>query len=502
MASKVGIPRGTRDFDSVQLAKRDYIFGIIKKHFKLYGYGPIETPSFENTETLMGKYGEEGDRLIFKILNSGDFLSETGQKEATEEYKNIKKLTNDLKDFYNKNDKSEFDHLLSQYNNSVLNEKLNNFFNLLEKPNLLSTKISEKALRYDLTVPFARYVVQHRNEIVLPFKRYQIQPVWRADKPQRGRYREFFQCDADVIGSDSLNNEVELVQLMDAVFAELNVPVIIKLNNRKILSGIAEVSGMPEKITDITVAIDKLDKIGKDKVKEELLANGLSADAVAKIEPLFGFAGTNNQKLDLLRNYLSTSEIGMKGIEELVFVLETSSSFLNHASLELDVTLARGLNYYTGAIFEVKSAAGDLKVSICGGGRYDNLTGIFGWEGISGVGISFGADRIYDVMEELKLFPQTDLSVTKVLIVNFGGEEEKFGRQLCFDLRKQNIAAEFYPEKTKQLGKQFKYADDKKIPFVIVAGSNEIKEGKVMLKNMKEGTQELISINEIRKIIS
>lgn len=455
MASKVGIPRGTRDFDSVQLAKRDYIFGIIKKYFKLYGYGPIETPSFENTETLMGKYGEEGDRLIFKILNSGDFLAGINEEEySTKQLYKIQK------------------------------------------------HISEKALRYDLTVPFARYVVQHRNEIVLPFKRYQIQPVWRADKPQRGRYREFFQCDADVIGSDSLNNEVELVQLMDAVFSELKVPVIIKINNRKILSGIAEVSGMPEKITDITVAIDKLDKIGKEKVKEELLANGLSIDAVTKIEPLFDFAGTNDQKLELLRNYLSTSEIGMKGIEEIVFVLETSASFLSHATLELDVTLARGLNYYTGAIFEVKSAAGDLKVSICGGGRYDNLTGIFGWEGISGVGISFGADRIYDVMEELNLFPQTDLSVTKVLIVNFGGEEEKFGRQLCFDLRKQNIAAEFYPEKTKQLGKQFKYADDKNIPYVIVAGSNEVSEGKVMLKNMKEGTQESINVSMISEKLS
>ncbi|HLP10388.1 MAG TPA: histidine--tRNA ligase [Flavobacteriales bacterium] len=448
MASKVGIPRGTRDFDSATLAKRDYIFNTIKGHFKLYGYTPIETPSFENTETLMGKYGDEGDKLIYKIINSGDFLAGIDE--------------------------------------NALNEKNNH---------KILKHISEKALRYDLTVPFARYVVQHRNEISLPFKRYQIQPVWRADKPQRGRYREFYQCDADVIGSNSLNNEVELVQLMDGVFSDLKIPVIIKLNNRKILSGIAEVCGAPEKITDITVAIDKLDKIGKGKVKEELGANGLSADAIAKIEPLFGFTGNNQNKLDLLRNYLATSEIGKQGIEEIVFVLDNSAG-IKHATLELDVTLARGLNYYTGAIFEVKSAAGELKVSICGGGRYDNLTGIFGWEGVSGVGISFGADRIYDVLEELNLFPADSVARTKVMIVNFGGNEEKFARQLAIDLRAQKISCELYPDKAK-MDKQMKYANNRQVEFVIIAGSNEIADGKVTLKNMNTGEQQLISTDEI-----
>jgi histidyl-tRNA synthetase len=448
MASKVGIPRGTRDFDSATLAKRDYIFNTIKGHFKLYGYTPIETPSFENTETLMGKYGEEGDKLIYKIINSGDFLAGIDE--------------------------------------SALAEKSNH---------RILKHISEKALRYDLTVPFARYVVQHRNEISLPFKRYQIQPVWRADKPQRGRYREFYQCDADVIGSNSLNNEVELVQLIDGVFSDLKIPVIIKINNRKILSGIAEVCSAPEKITDITVAIDKLDKIGKDKVKEELAANGLSADAIAKIEPLFGFTGSNQNKLDLLRNYLATSEIGKQGIEEIVFVLENSAG-IKHATLEVDVTLARGLNYYTGAIFEVKSAAGELKVSICGGGRYDNLTGIFGWEGVSGVGISFGADRIYDVLEELNLFPADSIARTKILIINFGGDEEKFARQLAIDLRAQKISCELYPDKAK-MDKQMKYANNKQVEFVLIAGSNEIADGKVTLKNMGTGEQKMVSKNEI-----
>lgn len=449
MASKVGIPRGTRDFDSSQLSKREYIFECIKKHFRLFGYNPIETPAFENTETLMGKYGEEGDRLIFKIINSGDFLEGINEEDFSD-----KKLPKILK------------------------------------------HISEKALRYDLTVPFARYVVQHRNEIILPFKRYQIQNVWRADKPQRGRYREFFQCDADVIGSNSLNNEIELVQLMDGVFQDLNIPVVIKINNRKILSGIAEISGMPEKITEITVAIDKLDKIGKEKVVEELKLNGLSEDALQKIDPLFGFSGTNEEKISLLKSFLKSSEIGLKGVDELITVLENAGALINHATLELDVTLARGLNYYTGAIFEVKSAAGNLKVSICGGGRYDNLTGIFGWEGLSGVGISFGADRIYDVMEELQLFPENTSVSTQVLLVNFGQEEEKFARLLLKDLRKNGISAELYPDNTK-LGKQFKYADDKKIPFVLIAGNSEIAEGKVKIKNMLTGTEESVATKEV-----
>lgn len=447
MAAKVGIPKGTRDFDHVQLAKREYIFSTIKKHFKLFGYLPIETPSFENMETLMGKYGDEGDRLIFKIINSGDFLEEIDEQAYAD--KNLNKI---LK------------------------------------------HICEKALRYDLTVPFARYVVQHRNEIALPFKRYQIQPVWRADKPQRGRYREFYQCDADVIGSDSLNNELDLINLMDGVFAELKIPVVIKINNRKILSGIAEVSGMPEKITEITVAIDKLDKIGKEKVIAELLANGLTEDAIKKIEPLFDFSGSNENKINLLKNYLSSSEIGKKGIEEILFVLDNSVAGKN-TQLELDVTLARGLNYYTGAIFEVKSAAGNLKVSICGGGRYDNLTGIFGWEGISGVGISFGADRIYDVMEELGLFPDSNTASTKVLIINFGNDEEKFARQLTQTLRSNAISCEMYPDATK-MAKQMKYANDKNVSYVIIAGSNEIADGKVTLKNMVTGEQLLLSTNE------
>ena len=449
MATKVGIPRGTRDFDASHLAKRDYIFSIIKKNFQLFGYAPIETPSFENTETLMGKYGDEGDKLIYKIINSGDFLDGINEQDYLDKNRN----------------------------------KLLKF-------------ISEKALRYDLTVPFARYVVQHRNEITLPFKRYQIQPVWRADKPQRGRYREFFQCDADVIGSNSLNNELDLVQLMNTVFAELKIPVLIKVNNRKILSGIAEVCGMPDKIVEITVAIDKLEKIGKEKVVEELKANGLSDEAIKKIEPLFGFSGTNENKLELLKKYLASSEIGMSGVSEISFVLESGAKEIKHATLELDVTLARGLNYYTGAIFEVKCLAGELKVSICGGGRYDNLAGVFGWEGISGVGISFGADRIFDVMEDLKLFPAGNLSSTKVMIVNFGGDEEIFARKLALDLRGNRISCELYPDKAK-MDKQMKYANSKQIEFVIIAGGNEIKEGKVTLKNMVSGEQKLVLREEI-----
>ena len=448
MASKASTPKGTRDFNHVQLTRRDYIFSIIKKKFRLYGYLPIETPSFENTETLLGKYGEEGDRLIFRILNSGDFLRGIDENEYTA--KNLPKILN---------------------------------------------HVSEKALRYDLTVPFARYVVQHRNELALPFKRYQIQPVWRADKPQLGRYREFFQCDADVIGSDSLNNETDLVSLMSDVFCDLKIPVTIKINNRKILSGIAEVCGMPEKITAITVAIDKLDKIGTDKVKEELLTNGLSANAISKIEPLFEFNGNNNEKISLLKNYLKNSEIGKKGIEEVEFLLINSTHNKQKVKLELDVTLARGLNYYTGAIFEVKTAAGNLKVSICGGGRYDNLTGIFGWEGISGVGISFGADRIYDVMEELNLFPNNDESFTKMLLVNFGGKEENYARQLLNKLRSNNISSELYPDAIK-MAKQMKYANDKNIQYVLIAGSNEISEGKITVKNMITGEQKLLSENE------
>ena len=451
MAQKPGIPKGTRDFSPIEVAKRQYIISIIKKHFERSGFQPIETPSFENSETLMGKYGEEGDRLIFKILNSGDFLA-----KATE-------------DFLQNRDSLK-----------------------------LTSQISEKALRYDLTVPFARYVVQHQNALEFPFKRYQIQPVWRADRPQKGRFREFYQCDADVVGSTSLWQEVELVQLYDAVFSDLNIEgVTIKINNRKILSGIAEVIGASDKLIDFTVALDKLDKIGEDGVKTEMMEKGISAEAISKVQPLFNFQGTLADKLQQLKDLLSTSTEGTKGVEELTFICETVEEMgLKSAKLNLDVTLARGLNYYTGAIFEVTAPETVKLGSIGGGGRYDDLTGIFGLKNMSGVGISFGLDRIYLVIEELNLFPTTVSNVTDVLFLNFGDLEAKYCMKAIQILRNSGVKAEFYPDKAK-MAKQFQYAEKKGIQYAAIAGETEINEGVFALKNLETGTQEKLSIDEL-----
>lgn len=449
MAKKPSVPKGTRDFSPQEVAKRNYIMETIKKSFKLYGFQPIETPSFENSETLLGKYGEEGDRLIFKILNSGDFLSKV--------------------------------------DDSALSEK---------NSNQVVSQISEKALRYDLTVPFARYVVQHQNEITFPFKRYQMQAVWRADRPQKGRFREFWQCDADVVGSGSLWQEIELVQLYDTVFADLGLTgITIKINNRKILSGIAEVIGAEDKLIDFTVALDKLDKIGEEGVKKEMLEKGISQDAIQKLQPLFSFNGSNEEKLKSLSSLLQTSETGKKGIEEVQFVIETIQNLgLKVAQLELDVTLARGLDYYTGAIFEVGAPKGVQMGSIGGGGRYDDLTGIFGLKGVSGVGISFGLDRIYLVLEELSLFPKTVEENTKVLFINFGEAEALYAMQAISKLRRNGIAAELYPD-TAKMGKQMTYADKREIPFVVLAGGNEIKAHTYTLKNMKSGEQETVDLD-------
>ncbi|MFN3967856.1 histidine--tRNA ligase [Flavobacterium sp.] len=439
MAQKPSIPKGTRDFSPAEVSKRNYIISLMRSHFEKFGYQPIETPSFENSETLMGKYGEEGDRLIFKILNSGDYLD----KVSSEELQNInyKKLTG---------------------------------------------KISEKALRYDLTVPFARYVVQHQSEIEFPFKRYQIQPVWRADRPQKGRFREFYQCDADVVGSTSLWQEVELVQLYDSVLAELGLNgVTIKINNRKILSGIAEVIGASDKLIDFTVALDKLDKIGEEGVKKEMIEKGISESALVKVQPLFSFTGTISEKLEKLSGLLSTSEEGKKGIEELRFICDNVTKLgLQKANLDLDVTLARGLNYYTGAIFEVSAPEGVSMGSIGGGGRYDDLTGIFGLKNMSGVGISFGLDRIYLVLEELNLFPQTVTTSTQVMFLNFGESQAFEAMKAITILRSKNIKAEFYPDAAK-IDKQFKHAERRNIPFVV----KEIKGDSFIFKNLKSGEQ-------------
>jgi histidyl-tRNA synthetase len=447
MAQKPSIPKGTRDFSPQEMVRRNYIFDTIKKVFQRYGYLPIETPAMENLSTLMGKYGEEGDKLIFKILNSGDF------KEGVDVSLDAKQLVN---------------------------------------------KISEKALKYDLTVPFARYVVQHQHEITFPFKRYQIQPVWRADRPQKGRYREFYQCDADVIGSNSLVNEVELTQMIDDVFTTLKVPVLIKINNRKILSGIAEVIGEKEKIVTITVAIDKLDKIGADAVNKELTENGVSEKAIEKLQPLIEFKGTTLEKTNFLKTLLATSKIGMKGIEEVEYIFKTVDMLqLNSATTELDITLARGLNYYTGAIFEVKANVGTLTSSICGGGRYDDLTGIFGLPNMSGVGISFGADRIYDVLNELNLYPESVSSSTQLLFVTFGEKEHEFCLPILARARKAGINSEVYPDASAKMKKQMSYADDKKIPFVVIIGGDEMQSGQLTLKNMESGEQEKLSIENI-----
>lgn len=441
---KPSIPKGTRDFSPAEMVRRNYIFDTVKEVFKKYGYLPLETPAMEYLETLLGKYGEEGDKLLFKILNSGDFMQGV------------------------------------QPNGNV---------------NALSLKICEKGLRYDLTVPFARYVVQHQHEIVFPFKRYQIQPVWRADRPQKGRYREFYQCDADVIGSPSLLNETELIQIMDEVFCKLAIRVTIKINNRKILSGISEYIGETEKITDITVAIDKLEKIGEEKVFAELLEKGLSREAVRKIQPLLKIAGSGREKLDVLAPILSHTASGSKGIEELQAIFDSLDGIPASNLIEFDIALARGLNYYTGAIFEVKATDAEIG-SICGGGRYDDLTGIFGLPGISGVGISFGADRIYDVMNQLCLFPLETEATTEVLIANFGGKEAGYCLSLCRKLREAGIRTEMYPDAVK-LGKQIGYASSRNIPFVALAGENEIREGKITLKRLSDGEQQALSPEDL-----
>lgn len=444
--AKPSIPKGTRDFSPEEMAKRNYIFNTIKEVFHLFGFQQIETPAMENLSTLMGKYGEEGDKLLFKVLNSGDFLSGISDEE-------------------------------------LLNRNTNK----------LTPKLCEKGLRYDLTVPFARFVVMHRSEISFPFKRYQIQPVWRADRPQKGRYREFYQCDADVVGSDSLLNEVELIQMIDEVYHRLNIRVAVKLNNRKILSGIAEIIGEPDKIVDITVAIDKLDKIGLDKVNEELLSKGISEEAIARLQPIILLGGTNGEKLAVLRDVLAASETGIRGVEELEYILRRSVGL--RSALDIDLTLARGLNYYTGAILEVKAL--DVQIgSITGGGRYDNLTGVFGMPGVSGVGISFGADRIFDVLNQLELYPADSLLTTQVMFVNFGEAEEDYCLAQLSGLRKKGIRAEIYPEAAK-MKKQMGYADAKKIRYVALAGENEIAENKINLKDMDSGEQLLVSPDEM-----
>lgn len=448
MAQKPSIPKGTRDFSPIEMAKRNYIFNTIKEVFLLYGFQQIETPAMENLSTLMGKYGEEGDKLLFKMLNSGDYLK-NAPAEMLEQH--------------------DYIHLIP--------------------------KISEKGLRYDLTVPFARYVVMHRNDIQFPFKRYQIQPVWRADRPQKGRYREFYQCDADVVGSDSLMNEIELVGMIDEVFKRFGINVIIKINNRKVLSGIAEVIGAPDKIVDITVAIDKIDKIGLENVNAELLEKGLSQDAVDALQPLLTLSGSNEEKLATLSTLLASSEVGMKGVEELRYVLTNSEAQQPMGVVELDVSLARGLNYYTGTIIEVK--AKDVAIgSITGGGRYDNLTGVFGMPGTSGVGISFGADRIYDVLNTLELYPKDTLASTKVLFVNFGEKEGAQSLQYVMKLRANGIPAEIYPDSTK-MKKQMSYANDKNVAYVAMVGETEMANGTIALKCMETGEQENLTIDEV-----
>ena len=448
MAQKPSIPKGTRDFSPIEMAKRNYIFNTIKEVFLLYGFQQIETPAMENLSTLMGKYGEEGDKLLFKMLNSGDYLK-NAPAEMLEQH--------------------DYIHLIP--------------------------KISEKGLRYDLTVPFARYVVMHRNDIQFPFKRYQIQPVWRADRPQKGRYREFYQCDADVVGSDSLMNEIELVGMIDEVFKRFGINVIIKINNRKVLSGIAEVIGAPDKIVDITVAIDKIDKIGLENVNAELLEKGLSQDAVDALQPLLTLSGSNEEKLATLSTLLASSEVGMNGVEELRYVLTNSEAQQPKGVVELDVSLARGLNYYTGTIIEVK--AKDVVIgSITGGGRYDNLTGVFGMPGTSGVGISFGADRIYDVLNTLELYPKDTLASTKVLFVNFGEKEGAQSLQYVMKLRANGIPAEIYPDSTK-MKKQMSYANDKNVAYVAMVGETEMANGSIALKCMETGEQENLTIDEV-----
>lgn len=453
MAAKPGIPKGTRDFSPAEMAKRNYIFDTIRNVYHLYGFQQIETPAMENLSTLMGKYGDEGDKLLFKIQNSGDYFS---------------KLTDE--------------ELLSR------------------DAAKLASKFCEKGLRYDLTVPFARYVVMHRNEITFPFKRYQIQPVWRADRPQKGRYREFYQCDADVVGSDSLLNEIELMEIVDTVFTKFDIRVCIKINNRKILSGIAEVIGESDKIVDITVAIDKLDKVGLDNVNKELSEKGISDEAIAKLQPIINLSGTNAEKLTVLKDVLASSEIGLKGVEESQFILEALSTLDLKNKIELDLTLARGLNYYTGAIFEVKAL--DVEIgSITGGGRYDNLTGVFGLKDVSGVGISFGADRIYDVLNQLELYPKDALFGSQLLFINFGEKEAAYCLKVLTKVRKAGIRAEIYPDFGAKMKKQMTYANNNQVAFVAMVGENEMAEGKISLKNMETGEQKAVTIEELVNII-
>ena len=451
MAQKPSIPKGTRDFGPQEMSRRNYIFNTIREVYSLYGFEQIETPAMENLSTLMGKYGEEGDKLLFKILNSGDFLRGISTEDLAS---------------------GATGHLAAQ--------------------------LCEKGLRYDLTVPFARYVVQHREELALPFRRYQIQPVWRADRPQKGRYREFYQCDADVVGSDSLLCEVELMQIVDEVFRRFGIRVCIKINNRKILSGIAEMIGEADKIVDITVTIDKLDKIGLDAVNEELREDGISEEAIQKLQPIIKLSGTNAEKIQTMREVLAGSEVGQKGIDEVEYVLSKLSTL--HSQLELDLTLARGLNYYTGCIFEVKAL--DVEIgSITGGGRYDNLTGIFGMPGLSGVGISFGADRIYDVLNQLNLYPEAVTTATQVLFINFGEKETDYSLPIISQLRGQGIRCEIYPDASK-MKKQMQYANQKGIPFVAMTGETEMQAGKVMLKNMTSGEQKLVAPEDIAASIN
>lgn len=446
--NKPSIPKGTRDFGPDEMAKRNYIFNTIKDVYALYGFQPIETPAMETLHTLMGKYGDEGDKLLFKILNSGDYFKGIGDEELSKR-------------------------------------------NTLH----LQTKLCEKGLRYDLTVPFARYVVMHREELQLPFKRYQIQPVWRADRPQRGRYREFYQCDADVVGSDSLLSEVELMQIVDSVFSKFGIRVCIKINNRKILSGIAEVIGEADKIVDITVAIDKLEKIGLENVNEELRSDGISDEAIKKLQPIISLTGTNDEKLSIIRDVLKDSETGLKGVEEIQFILDSLKvTGLNNA-IELDLTLARGLNYYTGAIFEVKALDTPMG-SITGGGRYDNLTGIFGMPGLSGVGISFGADRIYDILNTLDLYPKEAVSTTQLLFINFGEKETAYCLPIAKAVREAGIRTEVFPDNVK-MKKQLSYANAKHIAFVALAGDDEIAQNKITLKNMLTGEQKVVSPEDI-----
>ena len=449
MSSKPSIPKGTRDFSTEEMQRREYIFDSIRQVFRLYGYQPIETPAMENLSTLLGKYGDEGDKLLFRILNSGDFLADISDEEMTK-----------------------------------------------RDPSKLSSKMCDKGLRYDLTVPFARYVVQHRDEIVFPFRRYQIQPVWRADRPQKGRYREFFQCDVDVIGSDSLLNEYELVRIIDDVFSKLKINIIIKLNNRKILQGIADYAGVPDKITDLTIALDKYEKIGWENVQEELKSKGIDPAVINEFGNIIRVVNSGNrEKLEFLKRILVDSQVGISGIKELETLYDLLEGRNMNSGIELDLTLARGLNYYTGAIIEVKSA--DVSIgSICGGGRYDNLAGVFGMEGVSGVGVSFGADRIYDVLRQLELFDDTAISSADVLMVNFGETETRFALDVIEELRKLSVRSELYPD-TVKLKKQLSYADSRKIPYVIIAGTDEIQNGYLTIRNMKSGDQEKIPVNDL-----